>query len=449
MGALRTLLLGLAGAAVASGGAAAQIASPPATAPVLTVTGAAPAAPPPPRPALSEGVAAVVNSDIISTYDLRQRVLMFMVLNGIQATEQNLHEVEREALRGLVDERLQLEEIKGIESKQKDVHLLPTDKEVEEELDTVAANYGVKRAQLIATLNGAGVQLKTLTDQLTVQQAWRNYIGGRFHGTVRIGEERLNQEQARINALASKPRYQLSEIMIDGSKVGGDEQAFKGAEQLAEQIKKGAPFAAVARQFSSLPTAANGGDSGWLATGEIPVAIETVVANMRPGQVSDPIRTPEGVYIVQLRDKQAGAGATLVSLKQAALRLTEQASAEQVAAATAKLDKLKAETKGCSDLEADAGKYVGVVAGDLGETEIGDLSPEFRQTVDSLKVGQVGGPVRSRAGLHLIALCGRRVSGGKTPSREEIQSRLENEQLSMIARRYLRDLRNSATIESR
>ena len=170
---------------------------------------------------------------------------------------------------------------------------------------------------------------------------------------------------------------------------------------------------------------------------------------MRAGQVSDPIPTPEGVYIVQLRDKQAGAGATLVSLKQAAVRVTDKATSEQLADASGKLERLKAEAHNCNELESDAVKYDGVVAGDLGETEIGDLSPEFKQAVDKLTVGQIGGPVRSRVGMHLIALCGRRVSGGKAPTRDEIQSRLENEQLSMIARRYLRDLRNSATIESR
>ncbi|MGK4455854.1 peptidylprolyl isomerase, partial [Klebsiella pneumoniae] len=83
------------------------------------------------------------------------------------------------------------------------------------------------------------------------------------------------------------------------------------------------------------------------------------------------------------------------------------------------------EVKGCSDLEADAGKFDGVIAGDLGETEIGDLSPEFRQAVEKIAVGQVAGPVRSRVGLHLLALCGRRVSGGKAPTRDDIQNRLE------------------------
>lgn len=443
---VRSVLLALGAVAVSGGVTFAQLAP---TTPVIT----APAPPTPTvtvkRPALSEGVAAVVNDDIISTYDLRQRVMMFMVLNGIQPTEQNLREVEREALRGLVDERLQLQEIRTIEAKQKDVHLMPSDRETEDELDSVAANYGVKRPQLLATLKGAGVDLRTLTDQLKIRQAWNSYIGGRFHGSVRIGEDRLNQEQARINALASKPRYQLSEILIDPSRAGGEQAAIEGAKQLTEQLKQGAPFNAVARQFSALPSAANGGDVGWLATGEIPAAIENVVANMRPGQVSEPIPTPEGVYIVQLRDKQAGAGATLLSLKQAAVRISDKATPDQIADATAKLGRLKSEVKGCSDLEADAGKFDGVIAGDLGETEIGDLSPEFRQAVEKIAVGQVAGPVRSRVGLHLLALCGRRVSGGKAPTRDDIQNRLENEQLSMISRRYLRDLRNSATIESK
>ena len=449
----RSVMLGLVGAALAGGVAMAQA---PAAAPAPAVepssTSAiltAAAGEQPKRAPLSEGVAAVVNQDIISTYDLRQRVLMILVINGVQPTEQNLREVEREALRSLVDERLQMQEIRGIEAKQKDLHMEPSAKEVDDEIDRMAAQYGVKRAQLLNTLKAAGVDQKALVDQITAQSAWTNYIGGRFHSSVHVGEDQVNQEQARVNAAAAKTQYQVTEILIDNSKYGGAEQALAGAKQLAAQIKQGAPFAAVARQFSSLPTAANGGDAGWLSAGDIAPALENVLATMRPGQVSDPIPTADGVYLLQLRDKHAGVGATLVSLKQAAIRVPEQATPEQLAAAVAKLDTLKSEVKSCDQLEPDAAKLDGVVAGDLGETDANDLSPEFKQVVDGLKVGQVGGPVRTKAGLHLVALCGRRASGPRSLTREDIESKLENEQLSMIARRYLRDLRNSATIESR
>ncbi len=455
MSAARTVVLGLLGAALCFGAAQAQTApnAPPAAteppaeaqAPALTAADLAQ----PKRPAMSEGVAAIVNDDIVSTYDLRQRVLLMLVTYGVQATEANLRALEREALKNLVDERLEMQEIKTIEGKNKDVHLEPTADELSEQIDTMARQYSVKRPQFIATLKSAGVEEKTLNDQIFITLAWHNYIGGRFRGSVHVGDAMVNQEEARVNAAAAKPQYQVSEILIDNAKAGGPEQAVEGAKQLIAQLKQGAPFAAVARQFSALPTAANGGDAGWLSSGELQPPLEHALAEMRPGQVSDPVQMADGVYILQLRDKHAGVGATLVTLKQAAIPVSNQATPEQVEAANTKLAALKSEVKSCEDLEADAAKFDGVVAGDLGETEIGDLAPEFKQVVDGLKIGQVGGPVRTRAGMHLVALCGRRASGPHAPSRDEITDRLEGEQLSMIARRYLRDLHNSATIEAR
>ncbi len=445
MSAARNAVLGALAAMLAGGPAMAQApAAGPNTASILSGAIA-----PAKKPVLGEGVAAEVNNEIISTYDLRQRVLMVLVINGVQPTEENLRQVEREALRSLVDEHLQMQEIRTIEAKNKDAHVAATAKEVDEEVGSLAQQYGVKQAQLVTTLKSAGVDMKTLRDQLNAQISWRNYIGGRFHGSVHVGDDQINQEQARINAASSKAQYQVSEILIDPSHAGGQEQAMAGAKQLAQQIKQGAPFAAVARQFSALPTAANGGDAGWLSAGEIPATLESVLATMRPGQVSDPIQASDGVYLLQLRAKHAGVGATLVSLKQAAIRVPEHATAEELSAATAKLDRLRDEARTCDGLENEAGKYDGVVAGDLGETEVNDLAPEFKQVIEGLKVGQIGGPVRTRAGLHLVALCGRRASGAHAASREEIADRLQNEQLSMISRRYLRDLRNSATIESR
>src|SRR5690242_17817358 len=61
---------------------------------------------------LSEGVAAIVNDDIISTYDLVQRMRLIIVTSGIQPTDDNIPQLQREALRSLVDEHLQLQELR-------------------------------------------------------------------------------------------------------------------------------------------------------------------------------------------------------------------------------------------------------------------------------------------------------------------------------------------------
>ena len=68
---------------------------------------------------LSEGVAAIVNDSIISTYDLRQRIMLLIVTAGVQPTEENMPQIQREALRGLVDEHLEIQELKRVEKQQK------------------------------------------------------------------------------------------------------------------------------------------------------------------------------------------------------------------------------------------------------------------------------------------------------------------------------------------
>jgi peptidyl-prolyl cis-trans isomerase SurA len=110
---------------------------------------------------------------------------------------------------------------------------------------------------------------------------------------------------------------------------------------------------------------------------------------------------------------------------------------------------LRPKLAGCDNLESAAAKVPGAVSGDLGEAETKDLAPAFRAAAESLKVGEVSDPIRTEVGLHLIAVCARRHGGAESMTTEQIENRLYGQELSMIARRQLRDLRNSATIETR
>ena len=399
---------------------------------------------------MGESVAATVNGDIISSYDLRQRIQLLIASTGVQPTEQNLPEIEREALRGLIDERLQMAEIRSVEARQKGIKLVPTDKEIDEEIDSLARQYKLTGAQLQKSLSQVGIAPATLRAQTTAQLAWQRYIGSRFRDNVHVGDEQVAAYLARFNADAAKPQYLVSEVFVDAQRAGGSDQALQGATQLVAQLRQGAPFAAVARQFSALPSAANGGDEGWLVEGQIPPALQAVLPTLKTGAISEPIPASDGVYIVALRDKRAGGTGTMVKLQQAAVRLDSAATPAQVADAGAKLDQLKAAAPDCAKFSAEAAKIPGVAAtGDLGETNLDELAPAFRTVIADLKPGQIGGPVRTSTGLNLVALCGRRTGGAQEPSRQDVENRLYGEQITMIARRYLRDLRNSASIESR
>jgi peptidyl-prolyl cis-trans isomerase SurA len=397
---------------------------------------------------LSEGVVATVNDEMISTWDIVQRMRLLIVTSGMQPTEQNLPALQQEAARSLIDEHLELEELKS-QAKVQKFDLIASDAEVNDELAAIARSNNTSADQLLAQLAAQGIGAETFKDQLRAEISWRGWIRGRYGSRIVVGDDQIKAYQKRVEAEAGKPQYQVNEIFIDATRAGDMAAATSGAQQLLDQLHKGAPFGAVARQFSNSPSAANGGDVGWISQGEMAPEVDQALETLRPGQLSAPIPVKDGIYILYLRDRRAGGAASVVNLKQAAVALPKGATDAQIADAQAKLLALRAKLNGCDNLVAEAGKVPGVVAGDLGEAETKDLAPAFRDAADRLGVGQVSDPIRTDAGLHLVAVCSKHMGGAQTLTREEIENRLYGQELAMIAKRQLRDLRNSATIEIR
>ncbi len=414
----------------------------------MTVAGPHPTAWAQSRP-MSESVAAIVNDEIISTYDLGQRVRLLILTTGIQPTQETMPQIQNEALRSLVEERLQIQELRRVEKENK-ANIIATDEEVDAQIkEIVEGEYRMSVDQFYALLAQNGIGRATYREQVRAEMSWQQYMHGRYGQRLRIGADQVKAYKKRMADAASKPQYQVSEIYIDAARVGGMQVAYNGAQQLLAQLQQGAPFAAVARQFSASPTAASGGEVGWVTTGEMPPQVDAVLDQLRPGQFSPPIATDEGVYIIFLKEKRAGGAATLVTLKQAAIPLPSDASDEQVAAAGQTLEQVRALAPNCTDLEAKAGQASGVIAGDMGEIELSGLGPGFAEAAASTPENQLSAPIRTQAGLHLIMVCGRRQGGAQELTDRQVENRLYGQQLSLISRRVMRDLRNSATIEQR
>jgi peptidyl-prolyl cis-trans isomerase SurA len=398
---------------------------------------------------LRQGVVAIVNDNVISSYDLQQRVLLLIATSGIQPTAQNTSQFEQEAVNELIDEALEMQEVRRAEKDQK-FKIVADDDAVNHRIEEIAQQSPYKSgARLLEAFSNAGIEPATFRAQVRADISWQDWMHGRYGGSrLKISQAQIKAVVSEIEAQASQPQYLLGEILIDADKAGGMPQAEAAGAQIVTQLQQGAPFTQVARQFSSASTAATGGDAGWLTEAQLPAELRPVVEQLRPGELSKPIPAQSGVYVLLMRDKRAGSTSELIALKQAAIGLPPDATPQAVTAAQQKLMALRGELKdGCDGLEAKAAKANGVVAGDLGEADMKDLKPEFRDAVQPLAVGQVSQPIRTDAGLHLIAVCGRRQAGVNIPPSDEIEARLKEQEIGLISKRQLRDLRNSATIE--
>ncbi len=437
---------GVALAALMAGSAVAQTApqtpaTTPAAAPAQEATTAA-------RPQaqfrVQDGVVATVNDQIITGFDIRQRMLLIIATSQIQPTEENIPAIQAQAYQSLVEEKLQAQELRNYED------LVISDQEVDEELSAQAQEAGTTLDQYLAFLEQGGIQRAHVREQTRVQIAWRALVGGRFNSRSQVSRAQVEQAMRQLTEAASKPQYLIGEIYIEAARVGGQQAALDGANQLIAQLQQGAPFQAVARQFSSAPSAAARipGDAGWVVQGTVSPTLQQAYDALQVGQLSRPIPVEGGVYIVYMRDKRQGASTNLVQLKQVMVEVPEGAAEADVAAATQRLQAIQPQLT-CDNMLARATSEQGLLGSDLGESDISNLAPQFQQVAQTAAAGTISAPIRTPLGVHLIGVCGKRVGGPEAPTYQQVEARLRNQNLSMMARRYIRDLRADALIEQK
>lgn len=393
-------------------------------------------------------IAAIVNDEVISGYDLQQRMSLVLSSSGIQPSPEALKRLEPQVLRGLVDERLQLQEAQRQE-------IEVETREIAEAIADIGARNNLSPEQIENFLGQAGIDFATLQRQVYAELAWNKLIGQRFGSRIVISDEQVDSAYNRFLENSSKPQYRVSEIFLAVDSPDQDEEVRRTGQRLVEQIIAGAPFDTVAQQFSQASTAATGGDVGWVQEGQLAEELDSQLLKMRPGSVSAPIRTIGGYYILALLDRRetaAGADAmkSKVALKQIIIPLSPEAARDEISRALNKANRATSQIRGCSNVEQVAAQYPGAIPGDFGGMVAGNqLTENFRTAVMALRKGEVSAPIRSANGFHLLVVCDKEEELYQLPSRTDIQTRLFNQQIGMMQRRYLRDLRRDAVVEVR
>lgn len=396
---------------------------------------AGPIGAPPAAAQSAEGVAAIVNDAVISTYDVRQRANLLLLSAGVQSSPEMRQRASSQALRELIDERLQLQETKEF-----DITITPD--EINRRIADIARQNNSTAEAFTQQLAAAGVGVSTLQTQIEADVAWQRLMNGLYGTRVRISDLEIRETQARITANATRPQYLISEIFLAAENEQQLAELQTGAMRLLEEMQRGAPFPLVARQFSSAPSAAAGGDIGWISVNELAPEVQTVVGQLQPGQVSLPVRTPDGIYIIAVRDRRAGAdlaAATRLTLRQ----ITAPASSRGA------LERAAQRIENCNDLARAVSSVQGAEIADLGEAAASDLSDSIRSQVIDLEAGRAGAVQIAGDQAAAMVVCARETGGAGVPSRQEIENSLFEQELAMLSERYLRNLRREATIITR
>jgi peptidyl-prolyl cis-trans isomerase SurA len=404
----------------------------------------------------SDTIAALVNDEPITEHDLRQRILLFVSTSGLQPTPEVIAKLRGQVLTQLETEQLQIQE-----ARRKNITVSPTD--VDKTIDRITTDNHLTKEQLADLLKKGGVDMSTLRAQIAVQIAWQKAVQDEFSDRVNITPADIDAELARLNEGADKPHFLVSSIFLAVDNPELDAKALKDAQDIEVQLQSGARFGTVARQFSQSPTAASDGDLGWVHQGQLPTELDEALQKMQVGSVSPPIRSTGGYYILGLRDRQEGVNAHIPD--PASLRPTGPLTVQRLLlpiGPTPKKELLDNVMKlagqihdhvnGCDGLPKLAEQVHGLVVQDIQKMglHISDLAPDIQAAIEKAGPGEATPPFKSPAGIELMVRCDKRAVVPQKyvlPTRQQVEETLFDQQITMLSRRYLRDLRRTANVE--
>jgi peptidyl-prolyl cis-trans isomerase SurA len=392
-------------------------------------------------------IAAVVNDDVISLFDVNARIhLLLLTINQPESPEA-YRSLYPQVLRTLIDEHLELQEAKA---KGIDV----TDSEVDQAVAEIEANNRMPAGGLFTLLAQNRIPKETMISQLRSRLAWQRTVARRLRLTYQVTAEQIDEALVQIKADQGKPEYLLAEIFlgIDNPDLEPDVRA--NAQRMVTEVKQGADFAALARQFSESATSAAGGDLGWVQLNQLDPEIGAAVDTMQIGSISAPIRTVTGYHVLWLRERRTNAAPNpddaKVTLRRIVVPMAANAPAADADAKKQAATKAAASIKSCDDTGRVATELGAAAPTDLGALRIADLAPRVQPMVAKLAVGQATEPIALDNGLAIMVVCDRADPAAATlPDRDAVAQHLLAEKLDGESRKYLRDLRQAAYIDIR
>lgn len=397
--------------------------------------------------------ALYVNDRAITNFELEQRLRFLTLLRAPG-------DLRKEAEKALIEDRLRVDA-----ARQMGIRVGPD--QIRAGMEEFASRANLTADQFVQALAQGGVDAATFRDFVEAGLAWREVVRARYADRVTVSEAEIDRALSATSGRGAGPQVLISEIIIP---LTGPKAHL--AERRARELGKGglseAAFSAAARKYSSAPSRDAGGRIGWIPLTNLPPELRGAVAQMRPGEVAQPVRVPEGIAVIQMRGLREGGEKIApgqVTVDYAELLIAGGRSPEALAEAA----RIRGRADTCDDLYTVArglpasqlarqslplSRVPRDVAGELAGLDENEASTAltrggalvFLMLCKRSAVAAVETPAPSGAPDPEAPLLDKDAGFARGPSRAVVRAELTNQKLGQIAEDYIAELAADAII---
>ena len=421
-----------------------------------------PSAAPPAVAVLASGVrsadfiVAVVNAEPITNLQVSAEVER--VRRQLAAQRQpvpDARELARRVLDQLISERTQLQLAR-------EQGLKIDEPSIDQAEQSVASQNQLTVAQLRQQLEREGMDRERFREQLRDQLLLTRLREREVEARVRVSDAEVDQYLAEQQERSADPAtliLNMAHILVAVPEGANEQQQAElqaKAQRALQRARAGEDFAALAREFSDAADRANGGQLGLRTADRYPPLFLEATRTLAPGDVTGPVRSGAGFHVIQLIERrQPGLPPTTVTQSRARHILLVPSTQLDEAQARDKLNDFRRRiVAGETDFATLARQHSqdasAAQGGDLGWANPGMFVPEFERVMNQLAPGQIGQPLISRFGVHLIQLMERRnASLSAREQRELVRNMLRDKKYDEVYNNWARDVRARAYVELR
>jgi peptidyl-prolyl cis-trans isomerase SurA len=405
-------------------------------------------------PQLVDRIVAVVNKEVITFSELNAAVASAERQLRRQGTAIPGRPVlERQILERLVLDKAQLQ-------KARDTGIRVDDLQVDRAVQRIAENNKMTLADFRSTLERDNVPFDAWRQDLRDQILLSRLREREVEDKLQVNDSEIDLFLEDLKANPARSEYNVSHILVrvpEGASPERIEEARAKAQKALAEAREGGDFARVAANYSDAPDALEGGNLGWRQHERLPELFAAALAKMKPGEVTEPLRSPAGFHLVKLNDRRDGGGSAAPVMQTHArhilVRTSEVVSENEARRRLADLRERivngKADFAELAKVHSDD---TGSAArgGELDWIYPGDTVPDFERALQELKPGEISQPVKTPFGYHLIEVLERRASDVSQERRRLEARKVLRERKSEDAyQEWLRQLRDQAYVELR
>jgi len=376
---------------------------------------------------LFDGIAAVVDDEVILLSDVEEQARLYAQELGVNLSDTaKARQLRRDILERLIDERLLVIEAKksGVEIDENEL-----EQAVKNAMNEAKGRFSTHE-EFLKQLEKEGIseaQLKHRYNLEIKRQLLASKLIGKTLRDKPIDEKELHRYyDEHIDEIPERPaEVWLQHILVKITPdTAASREALEKAMSLRRRVLGGESFSDLARVYSSDPSAKYGGSLGKISRGDLrDRALEDTLFALEPGEVSMPVRTPLGLHLLTVENKEDG----VVEARQIVIPLSPT-----------RADTLRALEKARRVRELiESGRDFGELArefsddemtrsrgGDVGYVSVDGIAPQILERIRKLQPGQVSEVFQTGAGFHILKLNGRHEAGRYTF--DEARGRIES-----------------------